>query len=124
MKPSIDPAEALRELRALVATYLEGSDDAPRAAELLDNLQRHHEVGHLIAVARERVAFKLTVINEMKKRSVGIPYARQQQDPVTKTWFVACPICAARIDLVARKDFESFTTEEYQAHVAKEHPDA
>jgi hypothetical protein len=29
----------LRELRALVATYLEGSDDAPRAAELLDALE-------------------------------------------------------------------------------------
>ena len=28
--------DALRELRALVATYLEGSDDAPRAAELLE----------------------------------------------------------------------------------------
>ena len=30
---------ALQELRALVATYLEGSDDAPRAAELLDALE-------------------------------------------------------------------------------------
>lgn len=30
---------ALQELRALVATYLEGSDDALRAAELLDALE-------------------------------------------------------------------------------------
>ena len=30
--------EALRELRALVGTYLEGSDDAARAAALLDAL--------------------------------------------------------------------------------------
>ena len=30
---------ALRELRDLVATYLEGSDDAPRATELLDALE-------------------------------------------------------------------------------------
>ena len=30
-----NPAAAFRELRDLVATYLEGSDDAPRAAELL-----------------------------------------------------------------------------------------
>jgi len=30
---------ALQELRALVATYLEGSDDAARAAELLDALE-------------------------------------------------------------------------------------
>lgn len=34
--PAVDPAEALRELRFLVGTYLEGSDDAVRAAELLD----------------------------------------------------------------------------------------
>lgn len=34
MKP-LDPAAALSELRALVATYLEGSDDAGRAQELL-----------------------------------------------------------------------------------------
>lgn len=58
------------------------------------------------------------------KRSIGIPYARQQLDPKTKTWFIICPICRTRIDLVARKDFESFTGQEYQAHVAKEHPDA
>ena len=36
---TVDPATALRELRALVATYLEGSDDAPRAAALLDALE-------------------------------------------------------------------------------------
>lgn len=34
----MNPSDALRELRALVGTYLEGSDDAPRAAELLDAL--------------------------------------------------------------------------------------
>jgi hypothetical protein len=33
-----DRNSALRELRALVATYLEGSDDAGRAVELLDAL--------------------------------------------------------------------------------------
>lgn len=36
---TIDRNDALRELRELVATYLEGSDDAPRAAELLDALE-------------------------------------------------------------------------------------
>jgi len=35
---STKPSDALRELRGLVATYLEGSDDAPRAVELLDAL--------------------------------------------------------------------------------------
>lgn len=35
---TLDRSAALRELRALVATYLEGSDDATRAAELLDAL--------------------------------------------------------------------------------------
>lgn len=39
MKPTLDSNAALQELRALVATYLEGSDDAARAAELLDALQ-------------------------------------------------------------------------------------
>lgn len=34
-----DRTAALRELRALVTTYLEGSDDAKRAAELLDALE-------------------------------------------------------------------------------------
>lgn len=34
----VDRSAALRELRTLVSTYLEGSDDAPRAAELLDTL--------------------------------------------------------------------------------------
>jgi len=36
----MDSSAALRELRALVATYLEGSDDARRAAELLDALDK------------------------------------------------------------------------------------
>ena len=35
---TMDPSAVLRELRALVATYLEGSDDAPRAHALLDAL--------------------------------------------------------------------------------------
>ncbi|HSX23241.1 MAG TPA: hypothetical protein VLE97_10760 [Gaiellaceae bacterium] len=36
---TLAPAVALAELRSLVATYLEGSDDAPRAHELLDALE-------------------------------------------------------------------------------------
>ena len=36
----LSPNAALRELRALVSTYLEGSDDAARAAELLDVLAK------------------------------------------------------------------------------------
>lgn len=36
---AMTPAAVRRELRDLVATYLEGSDDAPRAAELLDALE-------------------------------------------------------------------------------------
>ena len=58
------------------------------------------------------------------KRSFGIPYARQQRDPDTRTWFMVCPICGTQITLAARKDFESFTGQEYRAHFAKEHPDA
>lgn len=58
------------------------------------------------------------------KKSIGIPYARQQHDPITRAWFQVCPICGTRIDLIARKDFESFTGQEYRDHFAKEHPDA
>lgn len=36
---TIDQSAALRELRALVGTYLEDSEDAARAAELLDALE-------------------------------------------------------------------------------------
>ena len=36
---TLDRSAALRELRDIVATYLEGSDDAPRAQELLDVLE-------------------------------------------------------------------------------------
>lgn len=36
---TLDRTAALHELRALVGTYLEGSDDARRAAELLDALE-------------------------------------------------------------------------------------
>ena len=57
-------------------------------------------------------------------RRIGIPYARQQLDPTTRAWFVVCPLCGVRIELLARKDFESFTHEEYRGHVAGEHPDA
>jgi len=39
VKKVIDRSAALRELRELVATYLESSDDAPRAHELLDALE-------------------------------------------------------------------------------------
>jgi hypothetical protein len=38
-KKPVDRGAVLLELRALVATYLEGSDDAPRAAKLLDALE-------------------------------------------------------------------------------------
>lgn len=130
MKPSvhphIEPAEALRELRSLVGTYLEGSDDAPRAAELLDAIEHQQRQQQAVRAIDTFHATVPTVAEATakKKRSVGIPYARQQQDPATKTWFVTCPLCALRIDLVARKDSESFTLKEYQDHVAKEHPDA
>lgn len=33
---------------------------------------------------------------------IGIPYARQQQDPASKAWFVKCPICGLRVDLIGK----------------------
>lgn len=56
------------------------------------------------------------------KQPIGIPYARQQRDPIKHVWFMVCPICGTRIDLVARKDFESFTGQEYRDHFTKDHP--
>jgi hypothetical protein len=35
--------------------------------------------------------------------------------------YVICPICAQRINLTARKDWESFALREYQEHVAAFH---
>jgi hypothetical protein len=57
---TVDPATALRELRALVATYLEGSDDAVRAAELLDAVEAQAApVEPTHATIREDVARKM-----------------------------------------------------------------
>lgn len=61
------PNTALLELRALVSTYLEGSDDAPRAAELLDMLDARFAPAALVSaapnereLARERSMFGCT----------------------------------------------------------------
>jgi hypothetical protein len=60
-------AAALRELRALVATYLEGSDDAARAAELFEALEAPATVSETAPQAptaaqesRERTLFGCT----------------------------------------------------------------
>ena len=35
-----------------------------------------------------------------------------------------CPVCKKRIELHARKDFESFTAQEAVEHIMTEHPEA
>lgn len=34
-----------------------------------------------------------------------------------------CPVCGERIALYKRKDFESYTNEEYVEHVKRRHPE-
>lgn len=48
---------------------------------------------------------------------IGIPYARNTDDGRA----VICPVCKLRIELCARKDFESFKGDEYAAHYEKNH---
>lgn len=66
---------ALLELRALVATYLEGSDDAPRAAELLNVLESDlNAVLELASFFRDDYGKKLPVIAAFRSwRSGAIP---------------------------------------------------
>jgi len=60
MPKTSTPKDALSELRALVATYLEGSDDAARAAELLDAVEAQvTPVGPSNATIAEDVARKM-----------------------------------------------------------------
>lgn len=47
---------------------------------------------------------------------IGIPYAMQEWDYNLNTAVAICPECEMRIPLGIKKDFESFTGEEYQAH--------
>ena len=61
-------------------------------------------------------------MSNVARASVGIPYARHQQDTATREWFVVCPVCGARVVLEARKDHESFSGAEYRAHFADQHP--
>jgi hypothetical protein len=51
---TIDRITALRELHALVGTYLEGSADAPRAAELIAALEDHPETSNERRIREER----------------------------------------------------------------------
>ena len=45
---------------------------------------------------------------------IGIPYARTVE--VEGRWFAICPACDEHIELLERKDFESFTKREYAEH--------
>jgi DNA-directed RNA polymerase subunit RPC12/RpoP len=54
------------------------------------------------------------------KPSFGIPYASTKQD-AKKRWYCECPVCGEKILLKKRKDFESFTKEEYGRHYADKH---
>ena len=47
-----------------------------------------------------------------------IPYAKQRWEPGASGPVAICPVCDIEIPLVKRKDFESFTGNEYLAHYA------
>lgn len=56
----------------------------------------------------------------MPKHELGVPYAF----PPTANgpWdVVVCPVCGLRIQLVQRKDWESFTHQEYVQHYEEQH---
>jgi len=57
---------------------------------------------------------------ESPKRSFGIPYASTNFDKSGA--YIVCPICKVVIRLTSRKDFESFSGDEYAKHFAKNHP--
>jgi hypothetical protein len=50
---------------------------------------------------------------------IGIPYARQVV--VGNRVFAICPRCAARVELIERKDFESASADAYARHYFAEH---
>jgi uncharacterized protein CbrC (UPF0167 family) len=50
----------------------------------------------------------------------GIPYARHEVDAAGHSIRI-CPVCSAEIQEVGRKDFESFTGQEYSDHFMSEH---
>jgi hypothetical protein len=50
---------------------------------------------------------------------IGIPFALQLRDAAGA--YVRCPVCNVRVNLIERKDFESFTRREYAQHYAAKH---
>lgn len=58
---------------------------------------------------------------EDRKANIGRPYVPIEIDDYGRAW-VECPVCLAQINLVERKDFESFTLAEYDRHFADKHP--
>jgi hypothetical protein len=55
-----------------------------------------------------------------KKRSLGIPYVSTNFDKLGA--YNVCPVCKGVIRLTDRKDFESFSGNEYARHFAQNHP--
>ena len=52
-------------------------------------------------------------------KQVGIPYAFEHMK--NGKVFAECPICGEHIELKSRKDFESFSGNEYQQHYMEHH---
>lgn len=52
---------------------------------------------------------------------LGVPYVSTVREPDGSA-HVVCPFCQERV-VLARKDWESFSTREYAVHVEQRHPE-
>jgi hypothetical protein len=74
----IDRSAALRELRELVATYFESSDDAPRAHELLDALEAPNLPSMLSDTFWEKT--KEALANAQKDETASARWKREEHE--------------------------------------------
>ncbi len=55
---------------------------------------------------------------------IGIPYADHVWDEENGVMYEVCPVCQEGFALTERKDFESFTGNDYANHYEHEHEGA
>lgn len=84
-----------------------------------DTFETDEPVGELVA------AFEAGPHVTTGAARFGIPYAFEEEDATSPSGAVkVCPECGERIPVLVRKDFESFTGEEYVAHYREAHEQA
>ena len=60
----------------------------------------------------------MSALHTMPEKGVGLPYAEERWEPGAPGPVAICPVCDEEIPLRERKDFESFTGNEYLRHYA------